>query len=242
MSTSHTTTYTANTAWTASRTTSAGANTSRSTTYSYVTTWEASRSTDDGLTVCLVEGTEIHISTNQTKPIEDLLKYDPVLTMDGPFNVELEQDLLSVRTTTIADTLSSDDMLVDAYRYQAIGIFNINNGLLKSSGNHLHIVKRNGQWRTVFAYQLAVGDYLYHITDGEIEITSVTYDDTTVYTIYKLDTEPNDTFFANGILTHNKKLAGCDGIPPEQLCDPGDPCYDPCNPEAWMCEYECGIR
>lgn len=190
----------------------------------------------------MVEGTEIHISTSQTKPIEDLLKYDPVLTMDGPFNVEESEGLMQVRSTTIANTLSSDDTLVDAYRFQAIGIFDINNGLLKSSADHMHIVKRDGQWRAVFAYQVKVGDYLYHVTDGEIEITSVVYDTTTVYTIYRLNIEPNDVFFANGILTHNAKGAGCDGIPPEQLCDPRDICYDPCNPEAWMCSFECGRR
>jgi len=46
---------------------------------------------------------------------------------------------------------------------------------------------------------------LYHITNGEILITSAVYDGTNTYTVYKLDIEPNDVFFANGILTHNRK-------------------------------------
>jgi hypothetical protein len=35
--------------------------------------------------------------------------------------------------------------------------------------------------------------------------------------------EPNDTFFANGFLTHNKKDAICE---PEDYCDRKSICYD----------------
>ena len=107
----------------------------------------------------------------------------------------------------------------------------------------MHIFKRDGVWISRAATALRVGDKLYHISGIEIEITTLVEDITTPYVVYKLDTEPNDTFFANGILTHNRKPGLCDagGYGP-YLCDPNDPCYDPCSPYAgdFGCDYLCG--
>ena len=162
--------------------------------------------------------------------------------MDGPHNIEIEQGLANIETTTIVDNLSYDDKLVAARRTYVIGIIDINNGLIKSTPHHLHIVKKSGKWVARQAQTVAVGDYLYHITDGEILVTSVTSDTTNTYAVYKLDVEPNDIFFANGILTHNRKPELCaeGGF---EVCDQGSPCYDPCHPDAWYwgCEFECGM-
>jgi intein/homing endonuclease len=157
--------------------------------------------------------------------------------MDGPHNIEIEQGLANIETTTIADNLSYDDKLMFSRRTQVIGIIDINNGLIKTTPHHLHIVKKSGKWVARQAQTVEVGDYLYHITDGEVLVTSVTSDTTNVYSVYKLDIEPNDIFFANGILTHNKKPGFCDPFSPE-VCDPGSPCYDPCEPGGEM--YGCG--
>ena len=176
------------------------------------------------------------MNATETKPVEDLILNEPILTMDGPHNIEIEQGLANIETTTIADNLSYDDKLIFSRRTQVIGIIDINNGLIKTTPHHLHIVKKSGKWVARQAQTVEVGDYLYHITDGEVLVTSVTEDATNVYSVYKLDIEPNDIFFANGILTHNKKPDLCDSRSPE-VCDPGSPCYDPCSDGAF--EFGC---
>ena len=214
------------------------------TVWSYSTVFVTSRTTDDGINDCIVEGTPIYVNATETVKIEDLQLNQPILTMDGPHNIEVEQGLQDIETTTIADNLSYDDTLVAARKTYAMGIIDINNGLIKSTPHHIHIVKKSGKWVARQAQTVEVGDYLYHITDGEILVTSVTEDVTNTYAVYKLDIEPNDVFFANGILTHNKKPGLCE---PHQVCDPRSVCYDPCSPDAWQfgCEWECrdeGIR
>ena len=170
--------------------------------------------------------------------IQDLSPNLPVLTMDGPFNVEIHEGLAAVRSTTIVNPLSSDDVLAGARRTQAIGIVIIN-GILKSTGDHIHIIKRDGMWQARKADLVQEGDYLYHITNGETLVTSVVYDTENTYYVYKLNVAPNDVFFAHGYLTHNKKGL-CDGGEAE-ICDHGSICYDPCHPDAWRwgCDFEC---
>jgi hypothetical protein len=227
---SYTTTWGSTQTWT----------TSWTTTISYYESVNTERLTDDG--ACLVEGTPVHVSTHVTVLIESLIKDAPVLTMDGPFNIESILELSKVSADTIANNLSSDDIMSAGRRYKVIGIVDINNGLLKSTGKHIHIIKRDGKWIAKHAEDIVIGDKLYHITNGEIEITSIVYDTTNTHTVYKLDIEPNDVYFANGILTHNKKVGLCDAFGGPEVCDPGSPCYDPCNPaaEQWGCAHECG--
>jgi hypothetical protein len=202
--------------------------------------YQASRSTDDG--ACLIEGTPVHVSTHVTVPIELLIKDAPVLTMDGPFNVDTVPELLAASTTDITNSLSMDDMLVAARRFTVLGTVDINNGLLKSTSDHIHIAKRDGVWKARSASALQLGDKLYHVSGIEIEITSLVVDGTIPCVVYKLDIEPNDTFFANGILTHNKKIGLCDSSYGPEICDRNSPCYDPCNPWArdFGCDWDCG--
>jgi hypothetical protein len=208
----------------------------------YYTYWEASRNTDDGQgdPNCIVEGTLVNISTSVSIPVESLLKDAPVLTMDGGFNIDNTVELTSISTTSVIGNLSSDDMVSGIRKINVIGIVDINNGLLKTTGDHMHIVKRDGKWHARQAATLLPGDMLQHINGSEIEITSAFYDDVTPYVVYKLDIEPNDTFFANVILTHNKKLPLCrEGG--SEICDKWSMCYNPCDPNAyyWGCEWEC---
>tara|TARA_B110000259_G_scaffold47348_1_gene55145 strand:- start:5622 stop:6380 length:759 start_codon:yes stop_codon:yes gene_type:complete len=235
---SKSTTTTWNSARTTTWSTTIGTLEGTGTTYSWNTFWNTSQSTDDGM--CIVGGTLIHVSATETKPVEDLILNEPILTMDGPHNIEVAGGLEGIETTTIADNLSYDDVLVASIRTQVIGTIDINNGLIKTTAKHLHIVKKSGKWVARQAQTVAVGDYLYHITDGEILVTSVTEDTTTEHTVYKLDIEPNDVFFANGILTHNAKPRLCNTWGPE-VCDPGSLCYDPCADGAWEwgCQFEC---
>jgi hypothetical protein len=178
------------------------------------TYWTTSRNTTSGggggfnTSGCIIEGTEVHISTDSTVPVESLYKGGLLLTKNGPFNIDDETSLRSISTTSISGELSNDDYLSGARRINIIGVIDINNGLLITTDDHMHIIKRDGNWIIQKAEELTVGDIMYHITDGEIPITTLTADNDTAYVVYKLDVEPNDVFFANGILTHNRKDPG----------------------------------
>ena len=151
---------------------------------------------------------------------------DPILTLDGTFNLDNEDLLFALKEDQLSDIKSNDDFVSAIMTSQVTGICDINNGLLKTTLNHIHIVKRTvpdseiKKWIAIEGYQLVVGDILWHITNGEIPITSVAVDNTNIYTVYKLDVEPNDIFYANGILTHNRKCS------PDDYCNGRHVCYD----------------
>tara|TARA_B110000879_G_C11078498_1_gene473778 strand:- start:60 stop:737 length:678 start_codon:yes stop_codon:yes gene_type:complete len=211
-------------------------------TFTYNTAVSTSRSTDDGLIDCIVEGTLVYSQEGYQVKVEDLLIGQSILTLDGGFNTDDMTALATISTTQVnspSQPISTDDKLSAIKRKQAIGIIDFNNGLLKTTANHWHIVKRDGLWKVREANAVRVGDFFHHIDLGEIEITSKVEDATNTYTVYKIDVEPNDVFFANGILTHNRKEECAD---PSSICDPGSVCYNPCDGNAWRygCDRECG--
>ena len=88
----------------------------------------------------------------------------------------------------------------------ASGIVDINSGSLLVTQDHAQIIKRSGSWVAIKAEGVKIGDYLMGFDGSEIEVTSVILDDVNPYEVVKIDTEPNDVFWVNGLLTHNKKL------------------------------------
>ena len=68
----------------------------------------------------------------------------------------------------------------------------------------MHIVKREGIWSVKRTHTLEEGDYYEDINGNLIEITSIALE-TRAVTIYKLNVETDDVYYANGILTHNIK-------------------------------------
>ena len=79
------------------------------------------------------------------------------------------------------------------------GIYNINDGLLKATGNHPMIVKRSGSWIDKTMNELVVGDKLYKVDNTEIEITKIDFDSSdTIYEISNIVIDHNH--FINNIL------------------------------------------
>jgi hypothetical protein len=222
---------------TTSRSTTVTWTTVWSSTFSYATYWETEWETDDGNDECIVEGSLVQLSTGYAKAVEELVIGQPLLTMDGGMNVDTRVAMYAFRANEMNGDLSNDDTLVGIRRYIVQGVVDINNGLVKTTEDHMHVVKRDGVWRLLKASTLVLGDILYHLTQGEITITSLVHDMTTRYTVYSLDVEPNDTFFVNGILTHNEKPPM--DCAPHEWCLEDHPCYDPCHPEAHECADRC---
>ena len=159
-----------------------------------------------GYLKCIVEGTEVSISTTQTKPVERLYPGHDVLTLDCDFNT----DDVSVLKATTSESMSGEKLIQSIrglYRFDAIGVWIINDGLLKTTEEHLHVIKRDGLWQVKNTNELQVGDVFLNINNEEIEITSLVLDSVNTYKVWKVDVEPNDVFYANGILTHNFKIS-----------------------------------
>tara|TARA_Y100000401_G_scaffold104872_1_gene97045 strand:+ start:5596 stop:6633 length:1038 start_codon:yes stop_codon:yes gene_type:complete len=83
--------------------------------------------------------------------------------------------------------------------FKCKGVYSINNGLLKITGNNNMIVKRDGSWVDKKMNELIVGDKLYKIDNTEVEITSIDFDNSnTVYEMAKINIAHN--YFVNDIL------------------------------------------
>ena len=80
------------------------------------------------------------------------------------------------------------------------GVYSINDGLIKATGNHPMIIKRDGSWIEKPMGEVIVGDKLYKILPNkEEEITKIDFDSSeTKYVISRILIDHN--YFANHIL------------------------------------------
>jgi len=158
---------------------------------------------------CLIAGTKITLADNSVANIEELsvglqLKSTIFGDMPNTDNVDelkawnSQSPTISGTTTEVASLLAFD--VPETYSF--------NNGLLVSSKDHLHIVKVGDTWTVLETANVVVGNKVMTVT-GEVEITSIEIGGPA--TVYKLDVETNDTYIANGVVTHNLKEAIIDG-------------------------------
>ena len=99
-----------------------------------------------------------------------------------------------------ANPTLTDQTPVRGVTMDSRGIYDINNGLLKVTGTHPMIVKRNGVWAEYKMNELVVGDMLYKRDNTEVEITSIDFDDSddNKYVVSRLLIDHN--YFVNDIL------------------------------------------
>lgn len=202
------------TSWTVSTTYSGSATVNFTTYYNASTGFMTYRSTcsgggPGGGFYCLPTDTLININTTIQRPIQELQIGDTILSKGGGFNTDDHMEMHNydvanmtghLKETTITNVISltSDDNI------------NFNDGLLIATKMHYHLMKIKGRWaiRPIYVAQQFVDHndpvFFYNIDGTEIEITSA-ISDTTPITVWEIDTEPNDVFFANGLLTHNHK-------------------------------------
>lgn len=209
--TSRSTTYSRNTTVTQNY----SANTSRTTSVSYTTSWTTSsvsyrsqltsRSTDDGAATCIVEGTMVTLADGSKKPIESVKLGDSLMSRTGIFNTDVKEDLFAISSDNISGEKSTAT-IQKLYRFLSKGIVNINNGKLETTSEHYHIIKRSDKWICVLAGDLLVNDMLLDINGDGVIIESLSIDNTNTKTVYLIDTEDLDTFYANDIYTHNAKI------------------------------------
>ena len=154
---------------------------------------------------CLLEGTLVSLANGTTIAIEELTtgtELSSIIVGDMPNSDDVDTLLTwSQANPTLANTTTS---VTNNKMSITDTIFNFNNDLIKSSAEHLHIIKRNNICMVVKANTIRLGDSLISGTGSIVLVTSVQVI-TGMFKVYELDVETNDTFIANGILTHNAK-------------------------------------
>ena len=99
---------------------------------------------------------------------------------------------------------ASTALVVKNTSIQTTGIYNFNNGVLYTTRTHNHLIKRDGSWRIQPSNNIVVGDIFLDINENEVEITSIEFENRSV-SVYQLNVETDDVYYANNILTHNDK-------------------------------------
>jgi hypothetical protein len=185
----------------------------------------------EGTNITLVDGSQVLIETLQvgdvlkSYAIDTLPLYSDDNTVLTTWNVEILTGTASTASITSITPVQVSEIVVI-------------NDLLKTTSNHRHLIKHDGVWSFVIASNVVVGDIMLDINNNEVEVTSVETQQVEK-TVYKMDVETLDVFYAENILTHNAK-------PPASTwtCSSGF-CMEAINGEyssLLACEQVCGTN
>lgn len=159
---------------------------------------------DDG-GECLLAGTMITLADGTQRAIETIVAGNELKSMvigDMPNSDNYEVLKLWSQTNP---TVSNTTTIVQNNTMSTLdSVLSFNGGRLTSSKDHLHIIKRNGNWMVIKASTIVTGDIFIDESAQEVVINSI-QELTGTFSVYKLDVETSDTYFANGIITHNLK-------------------------------------
>jgi hypothetical protein len=172
----------------------------------YETTIGAANLCEGGKDECLLEGTQIKLSNGETARIETLKIGDVLYSnnIGNMPNTDNSSELLAWSENN--PTVSSTTTVVKGVALKNTNrVLEFNQGLLTSSIFHLHVIKRDGTWIISEARSIKVGDIFISNNSTEHIITSIQELNGT-FNVYKIDVEENDTYVANNIITHNRKI------------------------------------
>ena len=151
---------------------------------------------------CLVVNTVITLSDGSTKLIQDVQVNDILKSIDVSGMPQPSNEWYSWSSDTL-NYVESTSTVINFTIYEFDSVININNDKLIATDSHNHVVKQNGVWYIRTTSDLNVGDVLLDIDNTEFEITSlVTITEST--TVYNVDVNNSNLYFANNVLTHNK--------------------------------------
>ena len=153
---------------------------------------------------CLVGNTMIELSSGQFIPIKDVkvgdsLKGLDILTLSSWNEVEDNW-----KGTNIQKYLEADYKVINTMTIGDAEVYSINDGLLECSEDHKHLVRRGEDWMIRTTLQLEPGDIYLDRDRNEIMIQNISWD--RVEDVYLITLDGKHTYYANGILTHNRKV------------------------------------
>jgi hypothetical protein len=159
---------------------------------------------------CLVTDTIITLSDGSTKLIQDIQVNDVLKSIDVSGMPQQSDEWYSWSSDTL-NYVNSTSTVINFTTYEFDSVVNINNGILIATNSHNHVVKQDGVWYIRTTSELNVGNILLDIDNTEFEITSLVII-TEPTTVYDVDVNNSNLYFANNVLTHNK---GGELTPPE---------------------------
>ena len=167
-------------------------------TYKYVSTTTT--------TTCLIEGTLITLYDGTQVPIETLQVNDSLLSL-AIGGLPLYSDDETVLNTWSSSFINGSIGIANIVKIQPFLVDSVIsiNGLITSTSEHRHLIKTDNIWSFKKVIDVVIGDIMLDINNNEVIITSIETQNSSV-TVYKLDVENLDIFYANGILTHNQKI------------------------------------
>ena len=155
---------------------------------------------------CVIEGTMISTSPSSSVAVETLQIGDAVLSKNINTLPDADEgtDAMYEWSSDNINGTASTALVVKNTPIQTTGIYNFNNGVLYTTRTHNHLIKRDGSWRIQPSNNIVVGDIFLDINENEVEITSIEFENRSV-SVYQLNVETDDVYYANDILTHNDK-------------------------------------
>jgi hypothetical protein len=151
---------------------------------------------------CLVADTIITLEDGTTKLIQDIQFNDVLKSLDVAGMPQQSNEWHSWSSDTLNYT-DSTSTVINFTSYDAESVTSINNGRLIATDSHNHVVNQEGIWYIRTTSELNVGNMLLDMDNSEFEITSlVKINELT--TVYSIDVNNSNLYFANNVLTHNK--------------------------------------
>ena len=153
---------------------------------------------------CVTGNQLIALADGTSVLVDDLQPGMQVLSKDGSFNTQDHIALHEFEADSLTHLSTSPATVIHCTAHVRDNVMNVNHNLFRATADHMCIAKKKelNMWRVLPLYILREGDSFLDQNNREVLITSITEEDG-YFTVYDIDTEDNDTFYCNGILTHN---------------------------------------
>jgi hypothetical protein len=163
---------------------------------------------------CLVKGTGIEMADGTHKLIEKIRVGDVLKGMkisDAP-----EDDTIIGWSTDTLNLVETEVTVKSIVPISTKTTYIFNDGLIESSPEHGHFIKRGTDWLFKQTKDVQVGDFLVNKQGDDIEIETIEIYEHVQETetdpgkprkiVYDINVETTDTFIANGLITHNRPI------------------------------------
>ena len=155
---------------------------------------------------CLLSGTKITMSDGTIKNVEDIVVGDVVKSWNHPSVIdESTEGWTDWSATDLTGSTTHSSVVrthtVDTY-FKWHTVVLSDGSELKCTFEHVFLSKSNGEWSWKQAIAMEAGHHMLKEDGTEVSILSNTITYTPV-TTFNLDVEETDTYYANGLVTHN---------------------------------------
>lgn len=155
--------------------------------------------------LCLLSDMTVTMADGSSKLIQDVQVGDVLMSYDID-GLPLASDNPSILNTWSSLSLTGSPSITTVMSIKpfVINSYVVINDNIKTSPEHRHLVKTGSTWSFKRAIDVVVGDVFMTEAGVEQTITDVHVVNNSE-TVYKMDVENLDVFYANGVLTHNAK-------------------------------------